>query len=264
MVWIGLRVTFGEVAAAARRTSLLVRGLLANYVLVPLATLLLLLLLRAEPAVAAGLLILAVCPGAPLGPPFTTLARGDVPLSVGLMVILGALSPLLSPALLALLLPPLTGSGRIEFRVLPILWTLLAGQLLPLLAGLCARRWAPRAAALLARPLGLAANALLVAAMALILATRYRALGAFGPTAAAGMVALLLAGLAIGWALGGPGAEGRRAMALTTSVRNAAVGLLVASGSFPGSPVATAVVAYGIVCIAGSFAAAPLLARIGR
>jgi len=53
-------------------------------------------------------------------------------------------------------------------------------------------------------------------------------------------------------------------MALTTSVRNAAVGLLVASGSFAGTPVATAVVAHGIVCIAGSFAAAPLLARLGR
>jgi hypothetical protein len=43
---------------------------------------------RADAYVAAGFLITAVCPGAFLRPPFTAMAKGNVVVSVGLMVIL--------------------------------------------------------------------------------------------------------------------------------------------------------------------------------
>ena len=42
-----------------------------------------------------------------------------------------------------------------------------------------------------------------------------------------------------------------KATALTTAARNAAVGLAIATGTFAGTPVVTAVVAFGLVSMLG-------------
>ena len=67
-----------------------------------------------------------------------------------------------------------------------------------------------------------------------------------------GMLALLLASLAAGWLLGGPGSGNRKAVTLTTALRNVAVGLVIATGNFAGTPAVTAVLAYGLFEVAGS------------
>ena len=94
MLAIGLSVTFSQVMAVAVNWRLLARGALANYICVPAAAVGLLLLYHAEPMIAAGFLITAVCPGAPYAPPFTAIAKGNVADSVGLMVILAGSSAL--------------------------------------------------------------------------------------------------------------------------------------------------------------------------
>src|SRR4051794_22477588 len=85
MVAIGLNVTFADLAGVVRNRRLLLRAGLANYVGVPAATVGLLFLFDPHPMVAAGFLILAVCPGAPYGPPVTAIAKGNVAVAVGLM-----------------------------------------------------------------------------------------------------------------------------------------------------------------------------------
>ena len=77
----------------------------------------------------------------------------------------------------------------------------------------------------------------------------------------AGMLILLAASLVIGWLAGGPGRNNRRTMALTTSLRNVALGLVIASGNFAGSPAMSAVLAYGIVEVLGSLVVALWWAR---
>src|SRR5262245_589403 len=114
MAAIGLGVTFAELAAVARDWRLVVRAAVANYVCVPAVTVGLLLLFQAQPLVAAGFLILAVCPGAPYGPPCTAIARGSVSVAVGLMVLLAASSALVAPGLLSLLLPVTSGDETPE------------------------------------------------------------------------------------------------------------------------------------------------------
>ena len=73
MVAIGLGVTFVDIARVARNSGLVALAALANYVLVPAATVGLLWLFHSPPLVAAGFLVAAVCPGAPYGPPFTAM-----------------------------------------------------------------------------------------------------------------------------------------------------------------------------------------------
>ncbi len=64
MFAIGLGVTFAELWNVARSWRLVLRTLAANYIWVPALTVVLLLIFNAAPIVAAGFLILAVCPGA--------------------------------------------------------------------------------------------------------------------------------------------------------------------------------------------------------
>src|SRR5262249_52032128 len=114
MVAVGLGVTFADLAGVAGNWRLAGRAALANYVCVPAATVGPLPLFDAHPMVAAGFLILAVCPGAPYGPPFTAVAKGNVPLAVGLMVILAGSSAVIAPVLLHYLLPLLAGDEPLQ------------------------------------------------------------------------------------------------------------------------------------------------------
>ncbi len=66
-----------------------------------------------------------------------------------------------------------------------------------------------------------------------------------------GMLALLVASRAAGWLLGGRSRDDRRALALTTSLRNIGVGLVIATGAFAGTEAVTPVLAYGVLEVVG-------------
>ena len=78
MLSMGFKSSPGDVLASVRDLRGTAAGLVANFVLVPAATMGLLYAFDAVPMVSAGFLILAVCPGAPVGPPFAAVAKGDV------------------------------------------------------------------------------------------------------------------------------------------------------------------------------------------
>jgi BASS family bile acid:Na+ symporter len=252
MVTVGLRVTFGELVETARNWRLVTRAALANYVLVPAVAIALLLLFQAPPLVVAGFLVLAVCPGAPYGPPFTGIAHGNVPMAAGLMVILAGSSAVVSPLLLRVLLPWLSDGETPRVDAAGMIGALLITQLLPLLAGLLLKHLRPQLATRLVNPFELVSKILNVSVLGVILAAQFHALMEIRLAAFSGMLALLIASLIIGWLAGGPDREGRKTMALTTSLRNAGVGLVIATGSFAGTPAVLAVLAYGIIAVLGS------------
>jgi BASS family bile acid:Na+ symporter len=264
MLSIGLTVKFEQVLASARQVRLVVLGIVANFVLVPLVTVGLLYGFQTPHLVSAGFLILAVCPGAPVGPTFTGIAKGDVSLATGLMVILAGLSAVLAPALLTVLLGWLSSERNLDIDYLQIAGTLLVTQIIPLAIGLGMHEWAPGLSGLLVKPTSLVANLLLLAVVGLILATQYQTLGAFRLRGWLGMLLLLGASVSIGWLGGGTAQAARRAMAVTTGVRNAAVGLVIVSANFADTPAVTAVVAYALVSIFGTLGYAFFLGKLSR
>lgn len=261
MLSMGLRVRFADLLASARLARLLALSLLANYVLVPLATVALLYLFQADPMVAAGFLVLAACPGAPVGPPITGLVRGDVTWAIGVMLILAALSAVLTPVLLGLMLTRLLPGNELHIDFFVIVKTLLVTQLLPLMVGLGIHSGSPRVSQALARPLALLANVLLIVVVGLIIASQYETLAAIRTRGWAGMGLLLLASLGVGWLCGGPSIATRKALAVTTTTRNIAVGLVIVNSNFAGTPAVTAVVAYGLLSIFGALVFAVVLRR---
>jgi bile acid:Na+ symporter, BASS family len=246
MVTIGLGVKVADVAAVARDWRTVARAFAANYVLVPAAAVGLLVLFHAAPMVAAGFLIAAVCPGAPYGPPFTGLAKGNVPLAVGLMLILAASSAIVAPLLLHLLLPLVSRAQRVNVDTAKMVETLVGAQLLPLCAGLLLRHRWPALAGRLEGPARVLSLILNLVLLGTILTIQFRLLIAIPPRAFGGMALLVLAALAAGWLLGGPGRAERTAMAVATSVRNVAVSLVIAMASFPGTPAIVATTAFAL------------------
>jgi bile acid:Na+ symporter, BASS family len=256
MAAIGMSVSLSDATAAARDWRLMLRATIANYVLVPLATVALLLLFQAKPMAAAGFLILAACPGAPYGPPLTAIARANVAASVGLMVVLAASSALVAPLMLRATMPLISSETTLEFNAGRLAGTLLATQLAPLCVGIGLRLQRPALAARLLPAANLISKVLNLATIGLILAVQFRLFLEIRPIAFVGMFALLLASLTAGWLLGGPTVEGRKTMALTTSLRNAGVSMVIAAGSFPGTQALTAVLAYALIEVIGSLALA--------
>ena len=246
MVAIGLGVTFAEVIGVARNRRLVFQAALANYVCVPAAAVVLLLLFRAEALVAAGFLIAVVCPGAPFGPPLTAMAKGNVAVSVGLMAFLAGSSALVAPLLLYSLLPIVSSGDSPSVHAGKMVVTLLATQLLPLSVGMAVRQWSPSLAARVSKPANLLSAVLSLSVIGLILVVHFQTLVSIRPRGFAGMLALVLAALAAGWLLGMPGSGNRKAMAITTSVRNVGVALVIATSSFPATPAVTATLAFGL------------------
>jgi BASS family bile acid:Na+ symporter len=263
MVATGLGVSVADLRSVARDWPLLARAAAANYVCVPLVTVALLLLFRAQPMVKAGFLILAVCPGAPYGPPLTAVAKGNVPASVGLMVILAGTSAAAAPLLLSFLLPLMSDDQPLTVDAARLVGTLLATQLAPLGLGLAVRRWRPAVADRLRNPANLVGKVLNLLAVGLILVTQYQTLAAIRPAAFAGMLALLVASMAAGRLSGGPADGVRRALTITTALRNVGVGLVIAAGIENGKPAMTAVLAYGLFGVLGSLLLALCWSRPG-
>jgi BASS family bile acid:Na+ symporter len=263
MVLTGLRVTFGELAQVVGNLRLVTRAAVANYLLVPAFAVLLLVMFEAAPMIAAGFLVLAVCPGAPFGPLFAGIARANVPEAVGLMVILAGSSAILSPLLLTVLMPWLAGGSVARIDPAGMVGALLATQLLPLLVGLLVKHWRPHVADRLAGPLELVSKVLNLGVVGLILASQFQMLADIRLRGFAGMLWLLGGSLLIGWLAGASNRDSRRTMALTTALRNVGVGLVIVTGNFAGTPAVSAALAYGIVEVLGSLLVALWWRRSG-
>lgn len=246
MVALGLGVTFAELRDVAKRWRLVARAMVANYVCVPLAAIGLLILFGAQPMVAAGFLVVAVCPGAPYGPPFTALARGSVVISVGLMVILAGSSAILAPLLLQWLIPVVASERHLEVNAATMVGTLALSQFLPMCIGLLIRHRRPALADRLRPPLTALSKLLNLILVAVVFAAQFRVLIAIRPLAYMGMLMLVVATLVSGWLFGGWSAEHRKSLAITTAVRNVGVSLVIAAGAFPGTPAITAATAYAL------------------
>lgn len=246
MIGIGLGATFADVVGVARNVRLVARAALANYVCVPAITLGLLLLFHEHPMVAAGILMAAVCPGGPYGPPFTGMAKGNVTDATGLMVILAGSSALVAPLLLHFLLPVMAGDQPLKIDVLQLVGTLLVSQLIPLCVGLVVRQWRPQLADRLKKPFGLLSLVLNLLMCGTIFIVQFHMLEQIKALGFVAMLLLVTATVIVGWLLGGTGGENRRAMAMTTSVRNVGVSLVIATASFPGTPAVTAALAFAI------------------
>jgi BASS family bile acid:Na+ symporter len=175
------------------------------------------------------------------------------------MVLLAGSSAIVAPILLRCLLPIVSVSERIEVDTTKIVVTLFATQLVPLCGGVAVRRWRPSLADRLQKPANLVSKVLNLIAVGFILVVQFNLLSEIRLRGILGMIILLVASLATGWLLSEPAIETRKAMAVTTSLRNVSLGLVVATSLFASTAAVTATVAFGLVSLFGTFVSAKLV-----
>jgi len=223
---IGLRASWADVTSLWRRPGELFRGVLAMYVLVPLAALALVRLLQPGPEVTTALLVLAISAGAPMLPKkLLKLDRESYVL--GFAVTCALLAIVTVPVWLEIL-------GRlfgrdVSIRPGAVALVIAKGFLAPLVVGMLLRLGLKgRAQAISDGILKVAGAALGIAALVLI-GMSFGTILAVGWGALLTLALLAVIAIAIGHLLGGPDEGERTALAVSCSSRHVGIAMLAAS-----------------------------------
>lgn len=237
MFSLGLDLTPRQIVEPLRNRRLLGYSLLANIVLVPLVALVVTRLVPMDEALAIGIVVYALAAGTEGGPKFVQLARANVGFAMGLLAIMLAITIVLMPAVLSMIVP-----GAHVDRV-GLLVKLLLAVALPVGLGLAIKA---RYAAFTERLSGWvhrAAMVLLAVFFLQVVYVNFEALLAMQSGALLGGLLFFVASFCIGYLLGGPKTENRRALAIMTFVRNAPISMATAAQVFPEDPGALTMVA---------------------
>jgi BASS family bile acid:Na+ symporter len=155
---VALDLRVADFRYVARRPLAVVIGLIAQFVLLPGATLLLTLALDLPPATEAAMILVAACPGGALSNVMTALGRGNLALSLSVSAVSNLLALFLTPIGFTLLisLNPETAAWSRSIAVDPkdLLASLLLLLALPMSAAMLTSSRAPEFAARIRKPLG--------------------------------------------------------------------------------------------------------------
>lgn len=254
---IGLGSTPADLGYLWRRPAQLLRSLLAMYVAVPVAALVLVKTLPLPVGVKTAALVLAISAGAPLLPrKLMKLGREGYVFS--LVVTSSLLAAVAVPAWLAVLGPLFGREASVDPRAVALLTA--KAFLVPLVLGMLLRRPLSSFADRLSEwILGAGGAVLVLCGVALLVLQRQLLVevGWIPLLAIAGMTALALA---IGHALGGPDPDDRTALAVSCATRHVGIAMLVAS-TVPGPRTAAFVVAF---VLASAVVSIPYLKWRGR
>jgi bile acid:Na+ symporter, BASS family len=217
MLAMGLGLKVAEITAPLRNIRLVAMSLVANFVMMPLAAVVLARALRLDEPLGVGLLLLGVAAGAPFLPMLAQIARGNLAFAVALMVLLMVVTVGYLPLVLPILLP------GVSVNPLQIARSLVLLMLLPLAGALAVNAKWPAAAARV-KPLfdRLSSLGLILVVVLLIVVNFSDVLSVFGTGAILAGLLFIAMGYGVGWALGGPDADTRPVLGLGTAQRNIA------------------------------------------
>jgi predicted Na+-dependent transporter len=252
MLAMGMSLTVKQILDPLRNARLVVLVLLGNFILIPALAWLLTTVLPMGQAQVTALILLGACAGAPFLPKLAQMSKGNLALSVGLMVLLMVVTIFYAPLVLPLLLP------GAQVNVLAIAQSLIVLMLLPLAVGLLVKsRYADTAASWQPHLSQASTYSLLLLIAAALLLQWRNIIGAIGSWLILGTLLLAVGTLVIGYLLSfGSDANDRKVVALGTGQRNLSAALLVGA-SFGDSEtlvmtlVASLILAVLLIVIAG-------------
>jgi BASS family bile acid:Na+ symporter len=242
----GLKTTVEGLLYPWRRPSLLVRSLLAVFVIMPVVAIVLTRVFDFRRTVEIALIALAISPVPPLLPKREAKAGGRQAYGLGLMALLALLSIVIVPLAVHLLAqyfdrPLAMAPGAIARIVLVMTF-------LPLVAGMAVRALSPGTADRIVRPVEVLAVVLLTLAALALLAGTWRAVWeAVGDGTVVGIVAFAAAGLLVGHLLGGPDRAEAVVLAVSSATRHPVIALTVAASNFPDERFGGTILLYVIV-----------------
>ena len=231
----GLRATTADVLYLVRRPSLLGRSLLSMFVVMPILAAVVARAFTLPHTAEIVLVSLAISPIPPLLPGRERRLGGNPSYGLGLMAIAAMLSIVVVPLAAQLVgwyfMKPFAMSSRAIAAIV------LKAVVLPLAAGMALHAMWPDVVVRILKPVALVAQVLLAIGVLAILSGALPAVIALiGDGVLLVLAAFIVAGLAVGHALGGPDADNRLVLALSTASRHPAIALAVAKANFPDEP----------------------------
>jgi BASS family bile acid:Na+ symporter len=242
---VGLGVVPGEFLWLWRRPTLMLKALFAVLVAVPAIAFLVARLLDLPRAAEAGLMVMAISPGAPVALQRSLGAGGHRSFAPGLQITVALTAVLSMPVSIAALDQVYSASASVDPWLL--MKQVFTAQLLPLGLGVVVGRYYPAAAARLKpRLLGIW-RVLLILLAILALVGFWGAIVRAGPAVAIGAALVTLGAIAVGHALGGPDPTTRTAVGITSAARNPGLALLVVAVNGAPPAVKVTVLSYIVV-----------------
>jgi predicted Na+-dependent transporter len=221
---------------------LLIKAWFSTLVVLPVVAIAVARLLGVSRAAEIGILLMAICPGAPLALRRSLDARGDAAFSTVLQISLSCVAVVVIPLWIALL--NFVYAGQASMTPEHVARQVLLVQLLPLIAGMAVRSWLPQHAGRIEPAMNRLSSVLLVVFLVLALTGVWRHLVDAGPRVVTAIVLITLLALTIGHALGGPNPATRTAVAISTGVRNAGLALLVAAANHAAPEIVITILLY--------------------
>ena len=237
---IGMLSTMKEIRYLWQRPRLLLRSVLAMYILVPLAATLFVTILPLSHGLKLAIFVLAISAGAPLLPK-KLMGLGSDEYVLSLVVTASILAIVTVPAWAAVLGPLF---GR-ESQLSPVNVAMVIAQsfLVPLAIGMVVRWFFPERSLRLADLVITVAGLVLTVSAVILLATHWQLIAKAGWTAILALAGLTLTALVIGHLMGGKEPGERTALAVSCATRHLGLAILVAT-TVPGPKAAVFVAAY--------------------
>jgi BASS family bile acid:Na+ symporter len=216
-------------------------GLISQFVLLPAFTFLLTLIIRPQPSIALGMILVASCPGGNLSNVMTYLAKGNTPLSVGMTAISTAAAIVMTPINLALWgsLNPDTEPilRQVSLSPLDLFVTIFVILGIPLVLGMAIARRYPTVAERVRGPFKVFSVAVFMGFVLVALANNWEAFVGY-----VGFVVLaVLVHNALAFVIGNSAARlarldprDRRAVTIEVGLQNSALALILTFNFFDG------------------------------
>jgi len=244
MFTLGLMLGREQLAAALQRRVVLAAVVFAVVVPVPALAVLVVKVFGLEGPTAAGIVLMAISPGAPVALRRALDAGGDRAFAPALHLAIVTLAVVTVPVTVAIL----DWIFAVDFTVTP--WHIgrqvFLAQLLPMALGALVRAARPALAARLEGRLARFGNALLLAVAVMVLADIRPIIGAVGWTPTIAGVGISMCALALGTAFAWRDADVRPAAAIAAAMRNPGLALVIATVNRAPPNVTASVIGYAL------------------
>ena len=245
---LGFKATLSEPFFLFRHPRLFIRTFIAIYIVVPVLTAVILLLVPLPVDVKTGVILLAISPVATTLPHNMLILRANPPYVYSILISMSLIAVVMIPISLAILTAlPLTHDASVpSFEVVKLIAQTV---LLPLIIGAFIRRLAPRWTERFSQPINTISGKALIAALLALFALNLGGIAEAGLLSFIILSFLIASALAAGHFLGGSAIGDRAALAMAAAQRQTAIATLIAAINFPSPVTIDVIVIYLIINI---------------
>lgn len=231
MLSLGIGLTFDDFQRVGRRLWVFGIGAICQVILLPIVAYIIIIAFGLDGEIAAGVMLIAFCPGGVTTNVLTRIAGGDVALSVSLTGVISLVSILTVPFLVGWAVVHFMGDAAPEITVASLAIAMFLITTLPVILGMTFRAMFPSVALRIEPVLVVIATILFAIIVMAAIAANWDLvltnLTALGPSIATLIIVMMLAGLGIA-ALAGLEWPERKTISIEVGIQNGTLGITLA------------------------------------